>query len=36
MGTKLSNNEIQKQLSKEELKRIKIERDKQSTKIVKK
>ena len=36
MGPRLSNNEIQKQLSKDELKRIKIERDKQSTKIVKK
>lgn len=36
MGTKLSNNDIQKQLSKEQLKRLQQQREKESTKIVKK
>lgn len=36
MRTRLNNNEIQKQLSKERLEKIKKEKDKQLTKIVKK
>lgn len=36
MGTRLSNNEIQKQLTKEQLDRLKKEREKQLNKVVKK
>lgn len=36
MSTKLTDKEIQKELSKEQLERIKKEREKQSTKIIKK
>lgn len=36
MSTKLSNNEIQKQLNKEEIEKLKKEKQKQFDKIVKK
>lgn len=36
MGARLSNNEIQKQLSKEEIERIKKEKQNQLNKVIKK